>query len=314
MVPQRFCELHIHIEGCIWKEHLINWWDKSQFLFPPFSYFSSNNNSTFDIFLKELRFGYNFLNTLEAYREVFRLYIEYAKDQNIGYAEIQINLALINTWKIDLIRLLKEVNSLVENDLVLRYIIDLPWQFPISMFEEIINSDDVYKNLGVVGIGFGGDEKLANPKNYSKFIKQFKKAGFKILCHAGETTSRDFSKWIIDEVNPDRIAHGLSIISEISTSPESFPPLDICLTSNLKLNIIDSIEEHPVKKIISTGNGIFTLSTDDPAIFDTNLKNEFQLASKIKGFSKILNNINEYWEKSAFDLDGVKSVTKYNED
>ena len=311
MVPKKLCELHVHIEGCVWEEHISDWWSKSKYLFPPISYYNMNRKTSFELFLEQLRFGYNFLNTLEAYKNVFKLYINNAVNQNIVYAEVQINLALIKTWNIDLVQLLEEVNEINNNKIELRYIVDIPWQFSPSILDDIIELNSLYHKIGVVGIGFGGDERLAKPYLLKDLRKKINESNFKILCHVGETTSYEFSRKLVDELNPDRIAHGLSLIDDIVLNTDDYPPLDICLSSNLKLNLIDSIENHPLKKIISS-NIIYSLSTDDPAIFHTTLKKEYELASLIDGFTNSISNIEKFWRKAAFDKEGIRRSTTAN--
>lgn len=307
MEPQKLCELHVHIEGCVWNEHIQKWWKKSNYLFPPVSYYTKKGKSHFDFFLEQLRFGYNFLNSLDAYTELFGLYIEKALNQNIFYAEVQINYALIKTWNINLIDLLKKVNNDNNTDFEIRFIIDLPWQFSPEILNPIIENQKVFNELGVVGIGFGGDEKLAAPHEFVEIRKRINDAGYKILCHAGETTEASFAKAIVEIIKPDRIAHGLSLIPDIVKKPKAFPPIDICLSSNIRMGLVDNIHNHPFKKLLES-DAIFTLSTDDPAIFDIDLNYEYAQAKQINGFNEYMKNIKEYWYSAAFDKSTVANI------
>lgn len=307
MEPQKLCELHVHIEGCVWNEHIQKWWNKSSYLFPPLSYYTKKEKSHFDLFLEQLRFGYNFLNSLDAYAELFRLYIEKALKQNVFYAEVQINYALIKTWNINLIDLLKKVNKNNNTAFEIRFIIDLPWQFNPKMLNPIIENQKTFNELGVVGIGFGGDEKLATPHEFIAIRERIIDAGYKILCHAGETTESSFAKEIIEIIKPDRIAHGLSLISDIVKNPSAFPPIDICLSSNIRMGLVENIQNHPFQKLIEAG-AIFTLSTDDPAIFDIDLDYEYTQAKQINGFNDYMKNIKEYWYTAAFDKSTVANI------
>ena len=311
MAPQKFCELHVHIEGCVWDKHIENWWKKSEYLFPSISHYKRKTKNSFDLFLEQLRFGYNFLNSLEAYADLFNLYIEQAIKQNIYYAEVQINYALISTWNINFIELLRKVNNRNNSMLELRFIVDLPWQFNPSMLNQILENPKVYQALGVVGIGFGGDEKLAEPMAFVEIREKIADAGYKVLCHAGETTNYEFAKKIVDIIKPDRIAHGLSLIPEIVKSPEQFPPIDICLSSNIQMGLVENLNNHPINKLLKS-EAIYTLSTDDPAIFNTNLLKEYQLASEIEDFEKYLDNIHKHWYKAAFDKNGLLKSTVVN--
>ena len=53
--------------------------------------------------------------------------------------------------------------------------------------------------------------------------------------------------------------------------------LDICPTSNLRTRVVPSIEEHPLRELVAFGIPC-SISTDDPAMFDTDLTRDHQLA------------------------------------
>lgn len=307
MVPEKLCELHVHIEGCIWDEHIQRWWNKSEYLFPPISHYKKHNKNHFTQFLEQLRFGYNFLNNLEAYAEIFKLYIEKAINQNILYSEVQINYALINTWNIDIVKLLQTINNNNNTSHKIRFIIDLPWQFSPNLLNPIIENHKSLKTLGVVGIGFGGDEALAEAWKFTEIRERIVDSGFKILCHAGETTNYNFAKELIDIIKPDRIAHGLSLIPEIVKNPSLYPSVDICISSNLKMGLVSKLSNHPVNQLIKSG-ARFTLSTDDPAIFNTTLIEEYNLAKKIKGFDNYIEDVNKQWIDATFDKSTVANI------
>jgi len=102
MQIKKYCELHVHLEGCVWNKHIKAWWDKSKYLFPPISYYNINAFNSFDKFLAQLRFNYNFLNGIEQYTSVLNDYVLNMIKSNIYYSEVQINLALLNAYKIDI--------------------------------------------------------------------------------------------------------------------------------------------------------------------------------------------------------------------
>lgn len=302
---EKYCELHVHLEGCIWESHISKNWHNSEFLFPPISIYKRFNNN-FDRFLAQIRFGYNFLCGTEQYCSVFNDYISYMYHEDIVYSEVQINLALLNTFNIDIKLLLKEFNKILQtNEKVVKFIIDLPWQFSTHLFEFIINAYDELKELGVVGISMGGNESYAKPHEVAEIFNKARQVGLKLLCHAGETTSFKFSKKIIEELKPDRIAHGISIASWLVNDGRSFAKLDTCLTSNLSLEVVKNIENHPINLWLDA-NIPFTLSTDDPAIFDTTLSSEFILAEKaIKKFSKYIKKYKSNVLECCFDQESV---------
>jgi aminodeoxyfutalosine deaminase len=62
-------------------------------------------------------------------------------------------------------------------------------------------------------------------------------------------------------------------------------PVEMCITSNLRTGACKKLQEHPVKKFFDQGLMI-TLSTDDPAMFQTSLNKEFEIAQQEFNFSE----------------------------
>lgn len=140
MEKKKIGELHVHLEGCVWESHISRWRDNSGFLFPAPSLFYKNN---FERFLAQLRFRYNFLNSPVAYGQVVQDYAIQAVSNNIVYAEMSINIVVIETWSLDLNAVLSEINEKMaemENCPVIRFILDIPWQFTKHNYNYIFNN------------------------------------------------------------------------------------------------------------------------------------------------------------------------------
>lgn len=304
-------ELHVHLEGCVWKNHIEKWHDKSLDLFPNVSPPLGQSSLTFDEFLRLLRAGYNYLNGPDQYVDVLSNYLEYMEKHKIVYAEIQLNIALLNTFSIELEVLLKAFNRICQphKNKCVRFIVDLPWQFSPRAFEFLLKDYEKYKELGVVGISMGGDESLAKPKDISAVFNKARAMGYKTLCHAGETTSLSFARSIITELNPDRIGHGLSLSKWMMAETQHRFVVDSCISSNLYLGLVKDIQNHPANIWLKQPNIVVTLSTDDPAIFDTTLTKEYRLAEEyFSNYAKYVDRLDELFLASAFDQESMEAV------
>jgi adenosine deaminase len=60
--------------------------------------------------------------------------------------------------------------------------------------------------------------------------------------------------------------------------------LEICLTSNIRTGAVRRLEEHPVRRLFDAGVPL-VLNTDDPALFETTLVREYELAREVFGFT-----------------------------
>ena len=56
--------------------------------------------------------------------------------------------------------------------------------------------------------------------------------------------------------------------------------LDVCPLSNLRTGVVQSLEQHPLPELVAAGVRC-SISTDDPAMFDTDLTRDYQAASSL---------------------------------
>lgn len=304
------CELHVHLEGCVTPQHVKTWWKRSEFLFPPPSY-ADGSSSGFDRFLEHLRFGYNFLNTEDAYAAVALDYAKRAVEQGICYAEVQINSALLKTWGLDIVPVLSRINEAcgtLQNAPILRFIIDLPWQFNAYALKTLLRRVDILTDLGVRAISMGGDEALARPLEVQPTFRAARESGLKAVCHAGETTCADTARSIIETLEPDRVTHGVTAADWIRSLGPQAPPIDVCLTSNLMLGVIPSLKDHPLEGWVAAGVPV-TLSTDDPALFRVTLADEYRRARLIcPGLVNDCERLEAMWIRSACDPEAASTA------
>jgi adenosine deaminase/aminodeoxyfutalosine deaminase len=132
------------------------------------------------------------------------------------------------------------------------------------------------------GFGVGGDE---GSRPMSEFATAVIIAHGRFYPHAGETTNAR-NVWEALEQNPRRIGHGIRAIEDAALLTELRDrdiALEICLSSNVATGAVASLADHPAKRLFDAGVPL-VLNTDDPAMFGTNLRREYELAAQI-GFS-----------------------------
>ena len=100
--------------------------------------------------------------------------------------------------------------------------------------------------------------------------------GLGITCHAGEWGGAA-QVWRALAVNPSRIAHGPGAIDDPRLVAELIArnvTLDLCPTSNVQANIVPSVAEHPITRLVRAGVPV-TLSTDDRTVSGLTLVREY---------------------------------------
>jgi aminodeoxyfutalosine deaminase len=139
----------------------------------------------------------------------------------------------------------------------------------------------------VVGIGIGGDERRTGAEPFRELFQEAQDAGLRLTAHAGETMGPE-SIWAALNIGAERIGHGLSAQLDpdlMEVLAERQVPIEICVTSNLRTGCCPTLEEHPVRRYFDAGLMI-TLNSDDPAMFLSDLQDEYRLAHEAFGFTE----------------------------
>jgi adenosine deaminase len=155
----------------------------------------------------------------------------------------------------------------------------------------------------ILGVDLADGESLYPMSDFVKPILKAKEAGLKVTVHSGEDTP---ASAVIDTINnfqPDRIGHGIHSIEDMM-AVELIKERDITLEvnpwSNYLTNSVQTIEEHPLKRLFDLGVKV-TINSDDPEVLETNLNNEYRIAHEILGMSmKEIAMCNRYAYEASF--------------
>lgn len=144
------------------------------------------------------------------------------------------------------------------------------------------------RDLGVVGVGIGGSEQAFPPEPFEAVYEKARRLGFHTSAHAGEAAGA-VSVWgAIRRLRVDRIGHGTRAEEDeplLDYLAEQHIPLEMCPISNVRTRVVNSLEEHPIRRYFERGI-IVTISTDDPQMFGNSLAEEFRLLEGKLGFSR----------------------------
>jgi adenosine deaminase/aminodeoxyfutalosine deaminase len=138
----------------------------------------------------------------------------------------------------------------------------------------------------IVGIGIGGDERRVGAEPFRDLFQEAKDTGLHLTAHAGETMGPE-SIWAALNIGAERIGHALSAQLDpdlMQVLAERQVPLEICVTSNLRTGCCPALEDHPVRRYFDAGLMV-TLNSDDPAMFESDLQDEYRLAQDAFGFT-----------------------------
>ena len=139
----------------------------------------------------------------------------------------------------------------------------------------------------VIGIGIGGDERLAAPELFARVYAEAARAGLRLSVHAGETVGASSIYAALDQLRAERLGHALHAAQDpalVARLVREQVPLELCLSSNLRTGCCTELALHPARSYFDAG-ALVTLNTDDPEMFQTTLVREYGLAREAFGFS-----------------------------
>jgi adenosine deaminase len=133
---------------------------------------------------------------------------------------------------------------------------------------------------GVVGFGLSNDEAIGPLERFADAFAVAREAGLLCTPHAGELAGADQVAFALDELQAERIEHGVRAVEDaelVARLAAAGTCLDVCLTSNVMLSVVDDIADHPLPQLLDAGVRC-TLNTDDSLLFGPGLLAEYELA------------------------------------
>jgi adenosine deaminase len=121
----------------------------------------------------------------------------------------------------------------------------------------------------IVGVGLDSSEVGHPPEDFGAVFEEAGKHGFRKVAHAGEEGPPEYIGQALDVLGAARIDHGVRCLEDpglVERLRAEQIPLTVCPLSNVRLRLFDSIEVHPVKRMLGEGLRV-TLNSDDPAYF-----------------------------------------------
>lgn len=160
---------------------------------------------------------------------------------------------------------------------------DIPRGYPLEMAELTARHAVAHRDRGVVGIGLGGPEAEYPPEPFARAFKIATDGGLGSVPHAGEAAGPASVRGALDTLHADRIRHGIRAAEDPGLLRELAARgvvLDVCPISNVRTGVVASLAEHPLPRLAAAGIAC-SVSTDDPAMFDTDLGADYAAAIEL---------------------------------
>jgi aminodeoxyfutalosine deaminase len=160
---------------------------------------------------------------------------------------------------------------------------DVTRGFPLEDAERTARYAVRYRERGVVGLGLGGLEAEFPPESYAPAFALARDGGIGSVPHAGEAAGVSSIRGALTALGADRIRHGIRAVDDPGLVREIAGRgivLDVCPVSNLRTGVVPSLAAHPLPDLVAAGVRC-SVSTDDPAMFGTDLSTDYRAASSL---------------------------------
>jgi len=243
-------------------------------------------------FIGRFRWLTAILHDLETCRRVAYENVMDARDEGLGYIELRFSpWFMAETHGLDPAGVVEAVADGVvaaERDCGVRTQI-------IGIMSRTYDTETCHRELDallshrdhLVAIDLAGDEARFPASLFAEHFKRARDAGLQVTVHAGEVDGPQSVWSAIRDLGAARIGHGIHSLEDpalVEFLIDRRIGLEIAITSNVQVGVVEDYAGHPVKKILEAGI-VANLNTDDPAISGIDLRHEFEVAAPRAGLS-----------------------------
>jgi adenosine deaminase len=270
-------ELHMHLEGSLEPETLINLAARNGVRLPYDNAEAVRRAYRFDnlkSFLDLFYLGLTVLQKESDFYDMTAAYFARAARENVRHAEVFVSPQAHLKRGIPIATVIENVLAAID-DAQARHgmtgglIVGIQRQFDEGDALAMIEAVKPWRDR-IIGLGMGGPE-LGNPP--SKFRRAYEVArcdcGWHTMAHAGEEGGADYVRDALHTLQCERIDHGVRSESDpdlMRELAERGVPLTVCPMSNCMLKVFPDMASHNVRRLHEAGL-CTTVNSDDPPYF-----------------------------------------------
>jgi aminodeoxyfutalosine deaminase len=288
-------ELHLHLEGTVTPDTLVELSRRHEGATLDLAQARALYDYTdFSGFLMAFKAISEHLRTSDDYELIAWRMLQRLAAQGVIHAEVYVSVGVVYYWRRcdfePLFEGMEKARLRAERELgiTVYWIFDAVRHFGPEEAAKVFRKAAEMRRShpSIIGIGIGGDERRTGAEPFAELYAEARDAGLRLTAHAGETAGPDLI-WGAINIGAERLGHALSAIHDpelIEILAERQIPLEICLTSNLRTACCARIDDHPLRRYFDAGLMV-TLNSDDPALFQSDLDQEYERAQEHFGFT-----------------------------
>ncbi len=283
-------ELHRHLEGSLRLETMLDIARQHGIVIPEdilrlstLVQIQEEEKFTFQNFLAKFNTLRLFYRSPDAIDRITREAIEDAAKDNVKYMELRFTpVALSRAERFPLHDVVDWVISSVKEaaskyNVTVRLIASVNRHESIDLAEQVAWLAVERVKDGMVGLDLAGNEAEFQYQPFYGIFREAKQAGLHLTIHAGEWGPSQHVRDAIEELGAERIGHGVRVLEDetiVGLARERGTVFEVCVTSNYQSGVVQSLDTHPLLKMLDAGLNV-TINTDDPSISRITLSHEY---------------------------------------
>ncbi len=314
-------ELHLHLEGAIRPATVCALTERHGVTTTQEEVRRRYNYTEFLGFLDAFKWVTSYLRDPADYALITHDLCEQLLEHTVVYAEVTLSVGvmLLRNQKpeANFAAILRAAEEFESRGLTLRWIFDAVRQFGPDAAMRVVRAAKNCASPRIVAFGIGGDELSIATKDFLPVYEAASAAGLHRLIHAGEIGGPEKIYEAVELLRVERIGHGIATIHDpalMDLLADRHIPLEICPISNVRTGALARqlerpdapLDMHPLPKLFRHGIPV-VLSTDDPAMFHTDLTAEYSAARHMGLTESEVQQLAQASFTHAFDYRSVRS-------
>lgn len=129
----------------------------------------------------------------------------------------------------------------------------------------------------IIAVGLDSSELGHPPEKFERVFAEAAQQGYLLVAHAGEEGPADYVWQALDVLKVNRIDHGVRSEEDpvlLERLRAEVMPLTVCPLSNLKLCVVDDMQQHNIQRLLQQGLCVM-VNSDDPSYFGGYMNDNF---------------------------------------
>lgn len=268
-------ELHVHLEGTFEPELIFAVAERNGITLPDAGvehlrrrYSFTGLQSFLDLYYENMAV----LQREEDFADLTRAYLLRARQAGVRHAEVFLDVQAHTARGVPAEVALRGVSEAlaaggrelgISTGLIVTFLRHLPAADALTTLEEILRLD-----VPLLGVGLCSSE-VGSAAPFRPVFDLAAAHGLRRVAHAGEEGPAANVREVLDVLGVERVDHGLRALEDdalLDRLAAQRVPLTLCPLSNVRLGVLDRLEDYPLRELLGRGV-VATVNSDDPAYF-----------------------------------------------